>query len=287
MTIRPDRLLAHAFPETRQRYAKRDTILYALGVGLGCDPIAAEDLPFLLEDRLIALPTFASTLGFLGMWIRAPEFGVNFANLVHYEQATRFHAPLPPEADIISSARVASVTDRGEGKGAVVVIEREIRDSTLEARYCTLRQTLLLRADGGFRGAPTPHVPSIIPDREPDARASFPTDSRAALIYRLSGDWNPLHADPEAAKRGGFERPILHGLASYAIAAIAVALADSRRRTSRGLTADSPGSSFPATSSNSASGGRRRARSFRVSLANARRSTRASSPLVRQRERRS
>jgi acyl dehydratase len=225
MTIRPDRLLAHAFPETRQRYAKRDTILYALGVGLGCDPIAAEDLPFLLEDRLIALPTFASTLGFLGMWIRAPEFGVNFANLVHYEQATRFHAPLPPEADIISSARVASVTDRGEGKGAVVVIEREIRDSTLEARYCTLRQTLLLRADGGFRGAPTPHVPSIIPDREPDARASFPTDSRAALIYRLSGDWNPLHADPEAAKRGGFERPILHGLASYAIAAIAVARA--------------------------------------------------------------
>jgi hypothetical protein len=93
MPIRPDLLLAHAFPEARHNYTKRDTILYALGVGLGRDP---DDLRYLLEDRLHALPTFAVTLGSPGMWIRAPQFGVDYAKLVHYEQAAQFHADLPP-----------------------------------------------------------------------------------------------------------------------------------------------------------------------------------------------
>jgi acyl dehydratase len=225
MPIRPDRLLAHAFPETRQRYAKRDAILYALGVGLGADPCDPADLPYLLEDRLQALPTFAATLSSLGMWIQAPQFGVDFTKLVHYEQAATFHAPLPPEGEIVSRARVVSVTDRGDGRGAVVVVERDIRDATVEANYCTLQQTLLLRGDGGFGGPPPSRASSITPEREPDAQARFPIDPRAALIYRLSGDWNPLHADPEAAKRGGFDRPILHGLASYAVAGVAVARA--------------------------------------------------------------
>jgi acyl dehydratase len=228
MPIRPDALLAHIFPETRQRYAKRDTILYALGVGLGGDPCDPPDLPFLLEDRLQPLPTFAVTLGSLGMWIKAPQFGVDFAKLVHYEQSADFHASLPAEGEVVCRARVLSVKDRGEGRGAVVVVERDIGDATLMTSYCTLRQTLLLRSDGGFGGGPPPPAPSIIPERVPDRVARFPTDPRAALIYRLSGDWNPLHADPEAAKRGGFERPILHGLASYAIAGVAVSRAFDR-----------------------------------------------------------
>jgi acyl dehydratase len=225
MPIQPDLLLAHVFPEARQRYAKRDAILYALGVGLGGDPCDPLDLPFLLEDRLKALPTFAVTLASPGMWIKAPQFGVDFAKLVHYEQAATFHASLPAEAEAISQARVVSVTDRGDGRGAMVILQREIRSAADGARYCTLRQTLLLRADGGFGGEPAPYTPSIIPEREPDARATFPIDPRAALIYRLSGDWNPLHADPDAARRGGFERPILHGLASYAAASVAVSRA--------------------------------------------------------------
>ena len=228
MAIRPDLLLAHVFAPIRQSYSRRDAILYALGVGLGRDPTAAEDLPFLLEDRLQTLPTFAATLGSPGQWIQAPEFGVDFAKLVHYEQAAEFLAPLPPEAEIVAQARVASVTDRGPGKGAVVVVERAIRDARLDVNYGTLRQTLLLRADGGFGGPPTPPTPSILPEREPDARATFATDARAALIYRLSGDRNPLHADPAAAARAGFARPILHGLASYAIAGVAVARACGR-----------------------------------------------------------
>jgi acyl dehydratase len=225
MAMRPDLLLAHAFPEARQRYTKRDAILYALGLGLGRDPVDADDLPYLLEDRLVALPTFAVTLGSPGFWIRAPEFGVNYAKLVHYEQDATFHAALPPEAEVASAARVASVTDRGEGRGAVVIVERDIRDALDQTRYCTLRQTLLLRGDGGFGGEPPPREASVIPERAPDAEAAFSIDARAALIYRLSGDWNPLHADPAAAKAGGFDRPILHGLASYGVAAIAVARA--------------------------------------------------------------
>jgi acyl dehydratase len=225
MGFRPDLLLAHEFLAARQRYERRDAILYALGVGLGVDPIDPADLPFLLEDRLTVLPTFAVTLGSPGMWIRAPEFAVDFAKLVHYEQAATFHAPLPPEGKAVSRARVLSVTDRGKERGAIVVLERAIGDPDGDRGYCTLRQTLLLRGDGGFGGEPPPRQPSIIPEREPDAIATVGVDPRTALIYRLSGDWNPLHADPEAAKRAGFEGPILHGLASYAIAGVAVARA--------------------------------------------------------------
>ena len=225
MAIRPDVLLAHEFPEARQTYSRRDAILYALGVGLGANPTDPADLPFLLEEGLETLPTFAVTLGSPGMWIRAPQFGVDFAKLVHYEQAAAFHRPLPPEAEIAARARVMSVADRGPGKGAVVVVERRIDDAIDGEPYCTLQQTLLLRGDGGFGGDPPEPQPSVIPDRAPDVVARFAVDPRAALIYRLSGDWNPLHADPDAARRAGFERPILHGLASYAIAGVVVARA--------------------------------------------------------------
>jgi acyl dehydratase len=228
MAIRPDLLLAHGFAPVRQLYARRDAILYALGVGLGADPLDPEDLPFLLEDRLVVLPTFAVTLGTPGLWIKAPEFGVDFSKLVHYEQAAEFHAETPPEGEIVAQARVASVQDRGDGKGALVAVVREIRDANSQKLLCALRQTLLLRADGGFGGPPAPHQSSLIPRRPPDIVAPFQTDRRSALIYRLSGDLNPLHADPEAARRAGFERPILHGLASYAVAAVAVARALNR-----------------------------------------------------------
>ena len=225
MPIRPDSLIAHRFAEVRHEYAARDAILYALGVGLGRDPLDAADLDFLLEDRLQVLPTFAVTLSALGMWIRAPEFGVDFTKLVHFEQAASFHAPLPPAGETVGKARIVSLADRGEGRGAVLVLEREICDAKDGTLYCTFQQTLLLRGDGGFGGPPAPYSPSIIPEREADMRASFPVDPRAALIYRLSGDWNPLHSDPEAAKRGGFDRPILHGLASYAIAGLVISRA--------------------------------------------------------------
>ena len=141
-------------------------------------------------------------------------------------------------------------------------------------RYCTLRQTLLLRADGGFGGPPPAPAPSLIPDREADGRAIAQVSLRAALIYRLSGDRNPLHADPEAAKRAGFDRPILHGLASYAMAGVAVARAcghppDARQRAAVPLLRRGVSRRFPRLQdlergkSSDVSGLRRRAKSAR------------------------
>src|SRR5271155_781577 len=203
MPIQPDLILAHQFPEIRHAYTARDAILYALGAGLGRDPVAPDDLLFLWEENLAVLPTFAVTLCTPGLWLRAPEFGIDFGKLVHAEQAAIFHAPLPAAAVAVGSARVALLADRGPGRGAVVALEREIRDTVNGTLYCMLRQTLFPRADGGFGCPPAPNPPSIIPERQPDMRAEFAVDPRAALIYRLSGDPNPLHLDPEAARRGG------------------------------------------------------------------------------------
>lgn len=223
MAIRPERLLAHDFGVVRQRYDRRDAILYALGIGLGADPCDETDLAFLDETRLKVAPTFAVTLGSPGMWIRDEAFGVDFARLVHSEQAATFHSPLPASGEVVSTARVASLTDRGEGRGAVLALERRIADAATEELFCTLTQTLLLRGDGGFDGPPAPRTASIIPGSTPDLTSEVAISPRAALIYRLSGDWNPLHLDPAFARGAGFERPIMHGLGTYGTIGAAVA----------------------------------------------------------------
>jgi acyl dehydratase len=222
MPIQPERLLNHRFADIPHSYQPRDAILYALGLGLGRDPCNRGDLRYLFETDLAVLPTFAVTLASPGMWIAAPEFGVDFAKLVHAEQAARFHAPLPPAAEVVGRAKVIALYDRGPGRGAVLVLERSIHSQT-GVLYCTLQQTLLLRGDGGYGGAAPPTTPSLIPDRAADADVTVQVSPRAALIYRLSGDKNPLHVDPDAARRAGFDQPILHGLASYGMAAIAAA----------------------------------------------------------------
>lgn len=214
-----ERLLAHRFAERTHRYAERDAILYALGVGLGRDPVDPVDLAFLDETRLDVLPTFGVTLASPGMWVKEPALGINWVKLVHSAQAATFHAPLPPSAEVIGTARIASVTDRGADRGAEVVVERRITDAATATQYCTVRQTLLLRGNGGFAPQPAPRpARQPLPERAPDAVVSFDISPRAALIYRLSGDWNPLHISPEVAARAGFARPILHGLCSYGIA---------------------------------------------------------------------
>lgn len=228
MAFRPDLLLAHDFGETRQSYVPRDAILYALGLGLGRDPLDEADLGFLDETRLSVIPTLAVTLCSPGMWIRDEAFGVDFARLVHMAQEGRFHRPLPAAAQVMGSARVLDVHDRGEGRGAIVLLERQINDATNGAPYCTLTQTLLLRGNGGFGGEPAPRAQSVIPPTAPALTSEWTLTPRAALIYRLSGDWNPLHIDPGFARSAGFERPIMHGLGSYGMAGVAVSRATER-----------------------------------------------------------
>lgn len=228
MAINPARLLGHRFRELKQHYDARDAILYALGLGLGSDPLDEANLDYLLETRLKVLPTFAVTLASPGMWIRDPSFGIAFAQLVHVEQDASFHRPLPLSAEVRATPRVASLHDRGPGKGALLVVEREIADGDGQ-HLATVRQTLLLRGDGGYGGQPPIVVPAPAPPpRAPDHRLTLPISPRAALIYRLSGDWNPLHADPATAREAGFDRPILHGLATYGMAGHAILRATGR-----------------------------------------------------------
>lgn len=216
MPISYDELMALRVPDVTQRYTARDTMLYALGIGIGADPLDPAQLRFVYEDGLRTVPTQAFVLGLAGSWVR--DSGLDYARVVHGEQAADFHAPIPPEGEVTASLRIADVIDKGEGKGALVIAERVLTD-TAGAKLATVRQTIFARGDGGIggpaRAQPAAHA---LPDRAPDGTVALPGLAQQALIYRLSGDYNPLHADPAAARRVGFDRPILHGLATFGVA---------------------------------------------------------------------
>jgi acyl dehydratase len=223
MAIDYARLKAWRFPDLEHRYQAKDTMLYALGLGCGGDPLDERDLRFVYEENLLSLPTMAVVLGYPGFWLKDPQTGVDWRQILHGEQGLILHRPLPPEGTVIGRTRVTEIIDKGEGKGALLFSEREVIDKATGALLCTLTSTTFLRADGGFGGprgpAPQRHA---LPDRAPDLHIDLPILRQAALIYRLSGDYNPLHADPKAAQAAGFPRPILHGLCSFGIAGRAI-----------------------------------------------------------------
>lgn len=207
-------------------YDDRDTMLYALGIGFGRDPLDARELPFVYERdldpaNLKTVPTMATVIAF-GQRVLAGS-GINYLMVVHGEQRLTLHRPLPPAARVLADARVVGCYDKGAGKGAIVLTEQSLRLADSDEPLCTLGSTTFARGDGGFGGpsggGPEPHP---LPNRAPDAVCALDTRPDQALLYRLSGDRNPLHADPEVAKRAGFPRPILHGLCSYGTACRAV-----------------------------------------------------------------
>ncbi|MBK0398204.1 MaoC family dehydratase N-terminal domain-containing protein [Limibaculum sp. M0105] len=219
MAIDPEKLLALEFPDIRHDYDWRDCILYGLGLGAGIDPLDEGQLKYVDETKLVAAPTMANVLAYPGFWMRDLETGIDYLRVVHGEHETELHRPLPTRGSVIGRSRIVGLADKGAGKGALVYVERRIFDAESGEDYATIRQTVFCRGDGGFGGSPEPlRKPHPLPDRAPDRSVEMPTHPQIALIYRLSGDWNPLHSDPATARAAGFERPILHGLASFGIA---------------------------------------------------------------------
>jgi acyl dehydratase len=221
--INHQKLAAWSIPEVEQRLTRRDTILYALGVGLGADPCDLGQLKFVYEEQLQALPTMAIILGYPGPWHAHPDTGITRSQVVHGEQSFRIHRALPVEGLVIGVTRVAAVVDKGKDKGALVMTECTVHDRSSEEVICTLASTLFCRADGGFGGPGGPvKTPHPLPETPPQHVCDLPTLPQSALLYRLSGDYNPLHADPEYARNAGFKMPILHGRCTFSVAGHAV-----------------------------------------------------------------
>jgi len=219
MAIDPDKLYALEFPEVEQAYGWRDSAIYALGLGLGINPLDERQLPFVTENSDVALPTMANVLCYPGFWMRDLDSGIDWVKVVHGEQAMRLHRPIPAEGRLVGRTSIVDIVDKGPGKGALVYAERRISNMASGEPVATLLQTVFCRGDGGFGGkSEVTRQPQPIPDRAPDMSIELPTHPHIALIYRLSGDLNPLHSDPSSARRAGFDRPILHGLATYGIA---------------------------------------------------------------------
>jgi acyl dehydratase len=218
MAINYDKLLALKIPDVEHTYGDKDTMLYALGVGLGHNPTDRAQLDFVYEKNLKALPTFACLLGYPGFWVRDLDTGIDWVKIVNGEQGFTLNSPVQPKGTVVGKARIVEVIDKGEGKGAVVYTERKITDKASGELIATVTQTTFCRADGGFGGPPRESPPSHkVPERAPDLVCDLGTRPEMALIYRLSADLNPLHADLDVAKAAGFPRPILHGLGTFGV----------------------------------------------------------------------
>ncbi len=230
MGLNYERLMAYRPADIAVSYGERDCIVYALGIGIGMEPLDPGALKFVYERAgLEAFPTMAVVLGWPGR-LTDPAFGVDERLVVAGDLKVMFHRPLAAQAQLTSRPRIKEVIDKGAGNAAIILNTRELIGAD-GAPVATVDSSTFARKHGGFGGkvTETPSPPAV-PQREPDRVCDLPTPPNLALLYRLNGDENPLHADPERAKAAGFERPILHGAASFGVAAHAVVrtLADYR-----------------------------------------------------------
>jgi acyl dehydratase len=202
-------------PQTRS-WDSKDALLYAVGVGAGLgDPL--QELEFTTENsesiEQKVLPTYAVLIAQTRSGRSLGDF--DRAMLVHAEQAFELHRPLPVAGTVRTTATVTGIYDKGSG--ALAVIENVAVDAATGEPLVTSRSSTFIRGEGGFGGERGSDQPWERPGRDPDYQVVYQTRPEQALIYRLSGDRNPLHADPKFAARGGFSQPILHGLCTYGV----------------------------------------------------------------------
>ena len=221
MPIDADKARGASLPDGESSYSQDDVILYHLGVGAGVPATDPGELEYTYEKNLKVLPSFAviPAFGSMGGLGNVPGLQFNFAMLLHGEQEVILHKPLPSAQKLKTSARISEIYDKG--KAALVILESVAKDEQDEPLF-TNRFSLFIRGEGGFGGDSGPKAGNKAPDREPDGKVISKTLPQQALLYRLSGDKNPLHADPEFAKLGGFDTPIIHGLCSYGVACKAI-----------------------------------------------------------------
>jgi peroxisomal enoyl-CoA hydratase 2 len=232
-----DLLLAHKLPESRYTYNERDAAIYALGIGAcGKDAVDSDELKYVYhqngQESIQVLPTFASllSLGSLTEGLDLPGFTYDPSLLLHGQQYIEIYKPLPSKASLINKVSLAGLQDKG--KAAILEIETNSYEEGSGELLCMNRTTAFLRGAGGFSNSPQPFsyrnypsnqgLPVKIPQTQPSAVCEERTQPSQALLYRLSGDYNPLHSDPEFAKHAGFPRPILHGLCTLGFAIKAI-----------------------------------------------------------------
>ena len=214
------------FEPTTQSYDGRDSALYALGLGIGSDPLDEDELPYVYEGRAQSVvPSQCLVLGWPEFWHADPETGIDWVNILHGEERFELHRPLPLAGTIHATHSLRSIVDKGVGHGALIYFDTELADAASGDALATLQSTQFLRGDGGCgsHGVPPAVVPALREGAVPSATIEYRTAPQAALLYRLvSRDYMPIHADPEVARRAGFERPISHGLCTMGLACRAI-----------------------------------------------------------------
>jgi acyl dehydratase len=215
MLLNREAMLRHSPPDEIAAYTTNDAILYALSIGLGNNPIDRNELTYVYEDGLAAFPTMAFVIGWSSA-LHNPEFGIERGKQVVSGMGIELHRALPPEGRLLSRTRIQDVLDTG--KGALINVRRTL-STEAGAPVATMNTNVFVRGAGNFGGPSDAkeHTPAP-PQTAADSICDLPTSPNMALLYRLNGDRNPLHASPDFARKVGFERPILHGQASFAVA---------------------------------------------------------------------
>lgn len=240
MSIDIDKLMALPIPAVRQVLTPNDIALYALSIGMGRDPLDTRQLAYV--DPLqgpVVMPAMVLVMAHPGFYLGDPASGVDPKSVLHADQAIEILGPIPAAGEVASQTRITDVIDKGEGKPALIRAETTLSDDAGRT-FARLNRTTFIRGGGGFGGAseaksPAPQRPA--PEGQPDHIVDLETGAEQALLYRLNGDLNPLHSDPELARKLGFDRPILHGLCSMGIVTHAAlrALGDYRADSLRSI----------------------------------------------------